>query len=351
MTNGGSGLLLAEPMAYLIDAMVGYYREPEESTVEPGGDSALQAAVDNLIPGDVLTISGVHELHETLSVRVSGTDSRPITIKGDGTAILRGRFGFDTCYDGVRVHEGKYLKFENLIIEQFNRGLVLEEAEHVKVKQVTCRHTRAAGHSCQDASRYVYYDACVAHDTGSDLNQGDGFRCGTTPSGWPLGETTRELTTQIRYDNCGAYRTLGDGFDINSGADLVVLKGCSVDHTQGNTPALNQVAGTSGFHSKADRIQFINCSVIGAPVAGYTCFDVLWAGVTYGRGQQVKGGSSTGHSRGGVVSQSDDMRVYSDFTATAPRVFEVEGGWSGAGSNVSPSGFVEHAWTSPASAY
>lgn len=339
------------PGPLLVDAIVGYYREPEETTAQPDNASGLQALVNNLIPGDVLTISGTHRLKETLSVRVSGTSSRPITIRGDGTAVLQGFFGADTCYDGVRLHEAKYIKLDNIIVERFGRGLVLEEAEHVKVKDVTCRHTRGAGHSCQDASRNVYYQACTAHDTGSDLNTGDGFRCGTLPNRWPLGDTVRELTTQVRYDQCTAYRTLGDGFDIHTGAELVVLKNCSVDHTMGNTPAANQVAGTAGFHSRADKVQFIDCTVVGAPKAGYECFDVLWSGVTYGRGQQVKAGSSTSHGQGGVVSQSDDMRVYSDFTATAPRVVEVEGGWVAAGSNVNPSGFSEHVWASPAASY
>lgn len=344
-----AGLGFAAAMNWLVDAVIGYYREPEDTTVPPG--TGLQGALDNLIPGDVLTLTGTHLVSDTLVLRPSGTANRPITIKGDGTAILRGAFGTDTCYDALRI-KGNYVKLENFIIEQFGRGLVLEGPQHVKVKQVTTRTIRGTGHSCQDGSRYVYYDGCVAYDTGTDLNTGDGFRCGTTPSAWPAGDiNVPETTKEIRYDNCQAYRNYGDGFDANSGASTVVFKGCSVNHSLGNIPPTNLVAGTSGFHSKADKIQFINCSVIAAPTAGYRCFDVLWSGVIYGRGQQVKGGSSTAHGQGGVVSQSDDMKVYSDFTASAPRVVEVEGGWVAAGSNVNPTTFVEFVWSSPAAAF
>ncbi|MDP9144361.1 MAG: hypothetical protein M3N43_06645, partial [Actinomycetota bacterium] len=111
-------------------------------------------------------------------------------------------------------------------------------------------------------------------------------------------------------------------------------------------------AGTSGFYSRGDRIQFVNCTVTGAPTAGFRPWDVLWDGKVYGRGQQVKAGTSTSHAEGGVVSQADDLKVYSDFTASpAPRVKEIDGGWAASGSNVAPSGFREHVWVSPASTY
>lgn len=334
----------------LIDVVLGYWREPQDTTSPPG--SGLQGQVDDLIPGDTLTLSGVHLLSETLVLRVSGAANQPITIKGDGTAILRGAFGADTCYDGFQI-KGSYVKLENFVIEQCGRGLVIENAQHIKVKQVTCRQIRGTGHSCQDGASFVYYDSCTAYDTGSDLNTGDGFRVGTTPSAWPIDidPPVPEATQYIRYDNCSAYRINGDGFDANSGASNVVFKGCTVDHSQGNAPALNQVAGTSGFHSKADQIQFINCVVKAAPTAGFRPFDVLWSGVTYGRKQEVKAGSSTAHGQGGVVSESDDLKVYSDFTATTPRIVEVEGGWSASGSNVNPAGFKELTWLSPASGY
>ncbi|MDP9143426.1 MAG: right-handed parallel beta-helix repeat-containing protein, partial [Actinomycetota bacterium] len=277
VTFGGNSIQ-AENM--LVDCIVGYWREPEASTVDPESSGGMQGAIDRLIPGDVLTVSGVHLIGEQLRFKVSGTQDRPITIKGDGTAILRGSFGTDTVYDCIRI-TGQHLKFENIVIEQFGRGLVMEGCSHVKVKTVTCRQIYGTGFSVQDGSTYVYLDGCIAHDTGSDLNTGNGFRVGTSPNRWPR-DPDPEPTNQIRFDNCQAYRCKGNGFDANAGASLVVFKGCTVNHSLGNAPTSLIPAGTSGFYSRGDRIQFVNCTVTGAPTAGFRPWDVLWDGKVYG---------------------------------------------------------------------
>lgn len=365
---------------FMIDIILGYYRLPSVQVVSPvlpPPEGSLQGKVKSLIAGDTLTISGLQTLDHTLVIDVNGTPNRPIIIQGDGTTIFRGAFGVDTAYVGLIIR-GSYIKLQNFSVDNFGRGVVCDGAQNIKIKNVTTHDIRGNGFTCENACQYIYYDTCVAHDCGSDLNTGNGFRCGTTPSQWGVEDSdisTDQLKAtlpvygklisgdavfpppvnpdHIRYDNCSTYRTLGDGFVVCSGTKLVVLKGCTADHSQGNAPVINSGAGSACFHSRADKVQFINCTAIAAPQAGFECYDVLWESVTYGRGQQVKAGSATLPGQGGVVSQSDDMKVYSDFTSTGthPRVVEIEGGWSASGSNVAPASFVETTWPAPAAIY
>lgn len=334
------------PGNYLIDVIVGYFRNP--MTFNVGPDDNLQAVLNDLIPGDIVIISGTHE--GTFVVRISGSETRPITIKGDGTAVLRTRWGTDGVQRCLRVI-ANYILLENIIVESAGLAVLVEECNDVKLRQITARTTRGAGIVCR-AALNIYHESCTVQDTGTDLNTGDGFRCGTLPGSWPGGDPNPDAIKNVRYDNCVARRILGDGFDIDAAANTVVLKDCSVDHTLGNIPSDHQVSGTAGFHSRGDKVQFVNCVVNGAPGAGFEPFDTLWALVTYGRGQEVKAGMSMGHVVAGVSSQSEGMKVFSDFTATpAPRIKEVAGGWAAAGSNVAPSSFRELTWSSPAATY
>jgi hypothetical protein len=332
---------------YLVDCMVGFYREPDTFHANPGDD--LQKLVDQLIPGDTLIISGLHVVD--LLIRVRGTPLRPIVIKGDGTAVIRGPFGDDEVFSAFHLNHARYLYIHDLIIEHTGRAVFVEDSQHIKLERITARYTRSGGFTTSEYCDDIVHLHCTAHNTGYDLNTGDGFRCGTTPSDWPRGDTVPETTTRIRYENCKAWNNFGDGFDINAAASQVVLKNCSVDFTKGTKPHAEAAVGASGFHCRADKVQFISCSVIGAPLDGFRCFDVLWSKVIYGRNQEVKGGSSTGHGEAGVASQSEGMKVYSDFAASAPRILEVEGGWAGTGSNVNLSTFTEISWVSQALAY
>lgn len=352
----------------MLDVVIKGWREPATFTANPGDN--LQALLDSLIPGDVLIISGVHV--GQFVMRVKGWASRKITIRGDGTAILRAPWGKGYVERCLRV-TGRYVLVENLIVEQAGIGVLVEETDNVKLRGITVRDTRGAGIVARGCS-YIYHESCVVYSTGGDLNTGDAFRCGSTPSSWPgtrlitkteqsgiiatrpaAGQTgTRDdrdipdETSFIRYDNCAASRCLGDGFDISAAAHDVVVKGCAVDHTVDNIPEEGQPAGTAGFHSRGNRVQFINDMVTGAPGYGFEPFDVIWDQVTYGRAQQVKGGQSINQGKAGVGSQSDDLKVYSDFVSTAPRLAVIEGGWSG---SVSPATFTELNWSSPAAGY
>lgn len=321
------------------DVIVNFARQiPETITVAPGQD--LQTILDSRIPGDTVIISGVHV--GEFVMRESGTAAKPIHLKSDGTGVLRYRFGSDSSLPALRV-SASYIWLEDLVFEEGRQGLLVENAvRSVRVESCTARQVGGEGFVVQEDSQDVCFLSCIAHDTGLGRLVGEGFRVGRHAASW-VADDHPDNTRYVLLDGCTVYRAYGDGVDVCDGATEVKLTGCTVDFTQGNAPPAGFATGAAGFYSRADQIQFIGCTVLGAPGPGFMIFDSRWWPNTrdFGRAQEVKGGSSTGHGDAGVVSQSEGCKVYVDFTATAPRVREIEGGWSAAGSNVPVTSFRE----------
>lgn len=309
------------------------------------------------VPGDIIRFAaGIHSAH-AIEISCSGNSTSPIEIFGETGARLQHPDG--QTGTGYAVHvTGSFLYIHDLIVEEAAKAMVLDGVNHCKLQRVEGRNTHEEIFKIRAFSSFVYVDTCSAHDSGSGQQFGEGFYIGDASSNWP-NTSSPDTTNHIRIDNSESYRCYSDGVDCKEGAHDIVIKGHNSDFTQGNTPPTDaQVPGNfgnSGGFSRADRIQFVNCTVEGAPGYGFKCFDVTVGSTIYGRQQYVKGGSSTGHVLAGVGSQSDSpdgMHVYSDFTATAPRVDQVGGHWVDDGfSNLNPSGFSEFTWSSPASAY
>lgn len=332
-----------------ISPIVSYARTvPETVTVTP--DMSLQTILDTRIPGDVVIISGLHRGEFT--VRESGVDHKPIHLKGDGTARLQYQFGRKSALPALRIISS-YIWVENLILEEGAKGILIENgAKGIRVENVEARFVRDEGFVAQEDAEDIAFINCTAHDTGIGLLNGDGFRVGRHATEWIL-DGHPDHTNKVLIQDCDVYRNFGDGYDICDGSTDVLVKNCTVDFTQGNTPPANDPDGASGFYSRADVVQFSGCTVLGAPKAGFLIFDSTWWPNTqnFGRLQEVKGGSSTGHADAGVVSQSEGCKVYVDFTASGTRVREIEGGWSAAGSSVAVNLFREMLFASVAQHY
>ena len=316
---------------------------PEIITVTP--DMDLQEILDTRIPGDTVIISGLHVGEFTM--RESGTLTKPIHVKGDGTAVLRYRFGQMSFLPAFRV-KASYIWLSNIIFEHGRNGVLVENfVTGVRVETCTARSVRDEGFAVQEDSSDVCFINCIAYDTGLGKVVGDGFRVGRHAGNW-IQDGHPDVTERVLIENCQVYRNFGTGISACDGATQVVIKNCSVDFTQGNAPA-GLAAGLyydppAGYFSRADQVQIIGCTVTGAPGAGFLMMDSQWRPNTtnYGRLIEIKGGSSTGHGDAGVVSQSEGLKVYADFTATpAPRLREIEGGWSAAGGSVATTGFRE----------
>jgi hypothetical protein len=336
-------------MAMALDVIVSFARTVTEIiTVTP--DMNLQDILDSRIPGDTVIVSGIHT--GIFVMRESGTEAKPIHIMGDGTARLRYRFGRDSSLPAFRV-KASYIWLQNLILEEASGGLVIENGSiSTRVDGCTAQFVRDEGFVVQEDSEDTCFINCIAHDTGLGQVRGDGFRVGRHASAW-IQDSHPDATSRVLLQGCSAYRNHGNGFSACDGSTQVVMKTCSVNYTLGTPPPLSNVDGASAYYSRADQIQFVSCTALGAPSAGFQIFDSEWWPNTrdFGRAQEVKGGSSTGHGDAGVVSQSEGCKVYVDFTASGTRVREIEGGWSAAGSNVAVNIFRELVWHSVSQHY
>jgi len=336
--------------AYALSPIISFARVlPELITVTP--DMDLQKILDSRIPGDTVIISGTHT--GEFVMRESGLVTKPIHLKGDGTAKLRYRFGQLSFLAALRV-KSSYLWLSNIIFEQGRHGVLIEDnAVSIRVENCTARNVRDEGFVVQEDSADVCFLSCSTTDTGLGKIEGSGFRVGRPAGNW-IQDAHPDNTNRVLIQSCTVTRAYGSGITCCDGATEVLVKSCSVDHSQGNTPPVANVDGAHGYFSRADQIQFVGCTAIDAPGAGFQLYDSEWFPTTtdYGRLVEVKAGSSTGHGDAGVVSQSEGLKVYVDFTATpAPRVREIEGGWSAAGSNVAVTGFRELAFNSAAQFY
>jgi hypothetical protein len=314
-----------------------------------GPDDDLQQALDTSIPGDTIIISGLHK--GDFVVKQSGKPNQPIIIKGDGTAVIQSPWGETHFISAMRCIASN-IYFYNIVFEHAAHGLVIENGVlGVKIESCTARYTRDEGFVAQESSSGLYFKNCTTTDTGLIGYYGEGIRIGR-PGGYWAADSVPDACSSIIVENCTVVRSYGNGITFHDGCTDIVVTGCSVNYTTpgGNVPPLSNVSGESGYWSRADGIQFVSCTVIGAPGPGFAIWDSLWSNLTYGRGQEIKGGSSTNAGDAGVVSQSDDLKVYTDFTSTGPngRTREIEGGWSAAGANVATTAFRPRV-TNPAS--
>ncbi|MBC8092163.1 MAG: hypothetical protein H7Y15_09550 [Pseudonocardia sp.] len=315
--------------------------------VRPGED--FNAKVASLVPGDVLLVTGRHVVTDAL-VAVSGTATAPITVVGDGTAVLEHSAGRTGLGYGLTV-TGAYLHFADLIVQEAAKAVVVQgaTAQHISFERVLGRRTKNEVFKARDFASYLYFVDCHAEDAGLGGSFGEGFYIGDASSNWPTPNVTPDTTGYVRLERCSTRGTLNDGFDLKEGAHHIVMRDCYTDRVlavQGNAQ------GDSGMYSRADDVQIINYQVRGAPGDGLKLYDVTVNSIIYGRRMEVWGGLVEGAGGAGVASQSDDLKVFSNFavagTVTGGRTNVVGGGWT---SQYDPATFVEQAWTSVAAAW
>jgi hypothetical protein len=340
--------------AAALDVIVSFARTVTEVvTVTP--DMDLQKIFDTRIPGDTVIVSGLHRGEFVL--REAGAEAKPIHVKGDGTARLQYRFGRLGRLPALHV-KASYIWLENLIFEEGSKGLLIENsAQSIRVENCTARFVRDEGFVAQEDAQDICFVGCATTDTGLGKILGSGFRVGRHAGSW-IQDSHPDATERVLLQSCTVTRAYGPGFVTCDGATQILVKSCSVNHTAGNTPS-GVSAGTyydpaAGYWSRSDQIQFVSCTVTGAPGAGFLIFDSTWYPNTtnFGRAVEVKGGSSTGQGDAGVVSQSEGLKVYVDFTVgTGTRLREIQGGWAAAGGSVAVTGFREMAFNSVAQHY
>lgn len=322
--------------------------QPRTITVTPSME--LQAVVEESIPGDVVIVSGSHTVE--LLVAVSGTATAPIKFQSDPSSP--GIINTPTANSGAagRV-TGSYLHFDGLTFGNGDKAFLVDGAKHVAVTNCSFENSGTEAFRAMRSSQYIYLRYCDVDNSGNGITNGEGFFLGSASTDWnPV--VLPDATSYIVLDSCISRNNGNDAFEAREGAHHVKFINCTADFSGSvKVPPVDAFYGDSGFYSRADHVQFIRCVSQGGPADGFKVYDTVINSTTYGRNQEVWGGSATDHGAAGVGSQSDDLELYVNFTATnvAGGRFRSDGGSSTQLVDIDSSLFVEMDWNADSPAY
>ncbi len=273
------GLLLAAPAALAATAA-----------------DSLDTALNHAAPGDVILVSGIHT--GRFKTWVAGTASAPITVRGDGTAVLQG----DTTGYGVTVlHD--YYRFENLTLRDYKKGFMVAGASHGIARRVHVDGTQEEAFKIHHPtsstvsntpSQYWLFIDCSARNTGRagtvpGTAYGEGFYTGDAANNWYQNQP--DTSGYVTFYNCYVTNTRNDGWDAKEGAHHIKLVNCTQDYSGPIEPAANDALGFSGCYCRADHVQFANvrCLALGNGGPAFKLYQqTAGDGVTYGHDMVLK---------------------------------------------------------------
>ncbi len=313
-------------------------REPQEFPVSTA--SEFTSALSNVQPGDTILLSGTINGGRFTTTR-SGAPDAPIIIRGDGTARVSG-----SPYALEILHN--YYKLENFILENSNKGLVIDNAEHGTVHQVHAMDIQQEAFKLRNQSRYWEFTYCSARRTGLSGDFGEGFYVGQASSNWI--NNTPDQCAFITFFNCYTLDTKNDGWDIKEGSHDIKVVNCTADFSGGVEPAGNASHGSAGYYCRADNVQFIKSSVVSLNNGdwGYRYSNTTVSGVDYGSaGNQIKQSAVFGGNVGFIFSEAGTNGVVFDDYTTGPGGFYADdnGNASATVTIAAASSFSERTWS------
>jgi hypothetical protein len=222
----------------------------------------LNAAMAAAVPGDTIILSGT--INGSLKTAVDGTSSAPITVKGDGTAILNGTnsgYGIECRHD--------YYQFQDIIVQNFSKGFVADDADHGWLDRVHVKNTQQESVKFRNKSRFWLVTYCSARNTGLQGKFGEGFYVGQAYSNWIVDPRYNDPAKKIvdgsgniTFFKCYATDTVNDGWDCKEGADNIKIINCTADYSGPIEPNGAGGVGENGWYIRSNDVQVVKCSAI-----------------------------------------------------------------------------------------
>jgi hypothetical protein len=273
---------------------------------------SLQDQLNNAQPGDTIAFSGTQI--GNFSTSVHGTASNPIVIRGLGTdAVIDGN-GTGSGY-GLKVLHN-YYRLENFTIQNCKKGLYIENADHGKAKNIHIADIGQEAFKVKRNSNYWLFEGCSTLNTGLSGDYGEGFYVGDASGNWAV-STEPDTPGYVTFLNCTAIDPINDGFDFKEGAHHIKAINCKVEWI--NVTPLS-THGNSGYYSRADDLQYINCSSKGNDSGGpaFKHFQTDVNGVRYGYRVELKEMLVQDHSGDAIHFHRNDIAetsvLYDDYT-------------------------------------
>ena len=310
------------------------------ATTYPASTAAqLTSALSSVQPGDTIALSGTITSSAKFSTTRAGTSAAPITIQGDGTAVLTGSssYGLEILHD--------YYRLNNFVIKNAAKGLVIDNANHGAADHVHVMDIVQEGFKIRNQSQFWAFTFCSARRTGTSGDFGEGFYVGQASSNWIGG--TPDRSGYVTFFNCYTTDTVNDGWDMKEGAHHVKLVNCTADFSGSIEPVTNAAHGSAGVYIRCDNVQVIKGNVVNLNNGdwAYRFSNQTVNSVDYGStGNELKQSAVNGGNVGLVFSEGGtNARVYTDYIENS------SGGFYATGSNTvatpAPSTFVEMTWS------
>lgn len=247
---------------------------------------SLTTQLSHSHPGDVIHVSGVHTGKFVTSV--DGTAAAPITIEGDGTAVLIG----SSPSDPVLEIRNSFYRINNLAIRGGQKGIYVGGA-HGILDGISVSDTQEEGFTFprSDAQYWLVKNCSVRH-TGLEGKYGEGFYVGESSGNWLTNRP--DTPNHITFYNCVASDTVNDAWDFKEGAHHIKVVKCTADMTNSAPlPASSLPYDHTGAYCRANKVQYIDFRVKnlseGAELDALGLYqENARDGVTYGRDMELK---------------------------------------------------------------
>jgi hypothetical protein len=277
-------------------------------------DDSLQSDLAHAHPGSMIRLSGIHT--GKFVTLLNGTADAPITIEGDGTAVLAG----SSPDDPVLEIKHSWYRIRNLNVRGGQTGIQVSHAAHGILDGVHVSGTQEAAFEFRrTGTEYWLVTNCSARHTGLEGKYGEGFYVGDATGNWRSNEP--DTPGHITFINCYATDTVNDGWDFKEGAHHIKVVNCTANMTNSAPlPAASLPFDHTGAYCRADYVQYINFKIEnlseGADLDALGLYQKKGRdGVIYGDHIELKNISCENIPKGALVyieSQKMDVKIYDD---------------------------------------
>ncbi|MFC1420729.1 right-handed parallel beta-helix repeat-containing protein [Streptacidiphilus cavernicola] len=233
LSAGAAGLLAAvggAPAAASTAVPLANPGDIAYATVQVANGSQLHQALNSAVPGETIQLAAGSYAGE-FTVSTSGTAAAPITLQGPADAVITGT-GVASAY-GIHL-EADYVTLRGFSVSTFQKGVVLDGANHDTVDGLTVSNIGDEGIHLRAFSSDDLIEHNSVHDTGRyQAGYGEGIYVGSAKSNW--GSYSGGLPDASDRDTISG-NTLGpnitaENIDIKEGTTGGFVTGNSFDST------------------------------------------------------------------------------------------------------------------------
>lgn len=199
------------------------------AVVRVGTTAELQKALSSAVPGHVIALAdGVYR--GRFVIDRPGAEGAPVVLQGGPGAVLDG--GAVDSGNALHLKAADHWRLEGFTVRGGQKGLVLDEADHVVVSGLDVGHTGMEAVHFRSSSSDNRLEASSVHDTGLvEPGFGEGVYIGSATSNWSKygerGGPDRSDRNVVTGNH--VYAVTAENVDVKEGTTGGVISGNSFD--------------------------------------------------------------------------------------------------------------------------